>query len=74
MKLGIINEIDWKYVGALLANEDEEKQINFFKSFVSECKSWGTTYQIGIQLAEICQKLTNEEKEILSQITYLGED
>ena len=61
---------DWNYVGALLADSDEEQQIKFFKSFVKECKSWGTSFQVGMQLAGICRKLTKEEIEVLSQITY----
>jgi len=73
MKFGIMKEIDWKYVGALLANEDETSQIAFFKHFVKECKSWGTSYQVGVQLASVSKDLTDNEKEVLSQITYRGE-
>ena len=70
MKLGILKEIDWQYVGALLANEGDNAQVPFFKAFVKECKSWGTNYQVGMQLATICNGLTDDEKEVLSQITY----
>lgn len=48
------------------------KQL-FFKSFVKECKSWGTHYQIEMQLLGISAELTGEEKEILSTITYKEE-
>jgi len=68
-KLGCLTEIDWKYVGALLAAQESGKQIDFFKQFVAECRSWGTSYQIGIQMAYISSGLSSEEKEILSQIT-----
>ena len=44
MRLGITKETDWSYVGALLAHDDDHAQIEFFKSFVKECKSWGTEY------------------------------
>jgi len=70
MKLGCLKEIDWKYVGALLANQSNDEQVDFFKQFVAECKSWGTSYEVGIQLAYISDKLTKEEKEVLSQIVY----
>jgi len=70
MKLGCLKEIDWKYVGALLANQSNDEQVDFFKQFVAECKSWGTSYEVGIQLAYISDKLTKKEKEVLSQIVY----
>lgn len=70
MKLGITKEIDWIYVGSLLANEDENAQTAFFRGFVKECKTWGTNYQVGIQLAGVCRGLSGEEKDVLSQITY----
>lgn len=73
MRLGMTKEIDWAYVGALLANADDHDQIAFFKEFVKECKSWGTSYQVGIQLAGISQELSEDEKEVLSQITYTDE-
>ena len=41
MRLGILKDIDWEYVGALLANSDENAQAAFFRQFVKECKSWG---------------------------------
>lgn len=73
MRFGIIKDIDWKYVGALLANEDENAQTEFFRHFVKECKSWGTSFQVGTQLAGVSQKLTNDEKEVLEQISYKGD-
>ena len=74
MRLGMTKEIDWAYIGALLANAGDDSQIPFFKSFVKECKSWGTSYQVGIQLAYINGGLTDEEKEVLSGITYKDGD
>ncbi len=67
---GITKEIDWKYVGALLAQSDDNAQIDFFKHFVKECKSWGTNYQVGMQLSFINNGLTDDEKETLSMISY----
>ena len=74
MRLGITKEIDWPYVGALLANADENEQAAVFREFVKECKSWGTSYQVGIQLAGINRCLTKDEREVLSQITYEEDD
>lgn len=74
MKLGMMKDIDWEYVGALLAQEDDDKQIKFFKAFVKECNSWGTNFQIANQMIDISNGLTVKEKTILSTITYIDED
>ena len=73
MKHGIRTEVDWALVGAELANSDDEKQTEFFKSFVKECKGWGTRYQVEFQLAGVNRNLTDEEKEVLSMLGYKGE-
>lgn len=70
MKQGIITKIDWEYIGACLANESEDEQVQFFKAFVMECNSWGTQYQVQTQLAFINGKLTKEERETLSMLSY----
>jgi len=70
MKHGIITEINWKYIAAVLANEGDDVQSDFFKSFVAECKTWGTSYEVQTQLASINAKLTKDEKELLGMITY----
>lgn len=61
MKLGLLKDIDWSHVGALLAQSDDEKQTDFFKAFVKECKSWGTNYQVEQQLAAVNLRLSGEE-------------
>lgn len=73
MKRGIMTEIDWKYIAAVLANEGEDKQSDFFKSFVAECNTWGTTHQVQMQMANINAKLSEDEKEMLSMIGYMEE-
>ena len=70
MKLGI-RDVDFEYVGALLAQSDNIEQTKFLKAFVKECNSWGTRYQIEMQLAGVNQALTKEEKETLSMIGYI---
>ena len=72
MKLGL-QDIKWEYIGAKLACAEDDEQTAFLKAFVKECLSWGTRYQVGIQLAGINRLLTPEEREVLSQITYEGE-
>ena len=70
MKKGLMTEIDWGYIGALLAQEGDDMQSEFFKAFVKECKSWGTNYQVELQLAGVNQLLTDEEKEALAMLSY----
>jgi len=70
MKHGLLKEIDWAYVGACLANEGDIEQAQFFSSFVKECNSWGTKYQIEQQLAFINLKLSEDEKKTLSMLSY----
>ena len=73
MRLGL-QEVEWGYVGAKLANDGEEAQTTFIKGFIKECLTWGTQYQIGIQLASVNHNLTPEEREIISMLGYEGGD
>jgi hypothetical protein len=73
MKKGIRTEVDWALVGAELAQSDDHAQSEFFKAFVKECKSWGTNHQVELQLAFVNDKLTVEEKECLSMLSYKEE-
>ena len=74
MKHGITKEIDWTYTGALLANEGDIEQIEFLRAFIKECNSWGTHTQVEYQLACVNKKLTEEERETLSMLSYNGEE
>lgn len=69
MKLGL-QEIEWGYVGAKLAQEDDNAQAEFFKAFIKECLSWGTRYQAEGQLAHINLKLTSDERDLLAMLSY----
>lgn len=69
MKLGL-TDVDWGYVGAVLARGGDDEQAEFFKAFVKECRSWGTEYQVQTQLAAINNKLTGEEKRALAMLSY----
>lgn len=65
---------DWKLLGALLANEDEITQADFFKALVKEMDNWGTTFQKQSQLVWVNQRLTDKEKDILSCLGHIGEN
>ena len=67
MKNGIITTIDWKLIGATLANADDNDQADFLNAFANEFKAWPTSYQIGMQFASIRAKLTPEAEELLSE-------
>ena len=73
MKIGL-QEIDWEYIASVLAHEGADKQIPFFKAFVKECLSWGTRYQVEIQLANINSRLSKEEREVLGMIGFEPEE
>ena len=70
MYQGIVKEIDWAYMGAVLANAGDDKKAEFFKSFVKECLSWGTFHQAETQLAAVNIKLSEKEKELLGMVGY----
>ena len=73
MKFGL-KEMDWEYAGALLAQSDDNNQAKFIKGFLKECKSWGTHYQVEMQLAHINHLLSDEEKETLKMLSYMEGD
>ena len=61
-------------IAAQLAHGDDDVQALFFKAFVKECKSWDTHAAVEFQLASVNLKLTEEEIEVLSMLTYTEED
>jgi len=71
MRLGL-QDVEWEYVGAKLAQDDDEAQAKFFKSFIKECLSWGTQYQVELQLAMVNDKLTADEKNVIGMLGYEG--
>ena len=70
MQYGILKDIDWKLMGALLANKGDVEQADFLKAFIKECLSWGTRHQVEMQLAFVNSKLTSEERQVLSMLSY----
>jgi hypothetical protein len=73
MRLGMAENVDWAHIGALLARDDDNSQSTFLKAFIKECNSWGTHYQVEMQFARVNHKLTKEEKEQLSMLSYEDE-
>ena len=73
MKMGIRKDVDWEYLGAVLAQSGDDEQAQFFKAFVKECNSWGTRHQVEMQLAGVNALLSNNERETLSMIGYTEE-
>ena len=71
MTAGLTNGINWEYIGAQLANSGDDVQVAFLRAFLRECQSWGTAYQVQMQFAAINHKLTEDEREALSMITYI---
>ena len=70
MRQGMTKEIDWVYMGAILAGESAEEQRAFFRGFIKECLSWGTRHQVEQQLAVVNRELTSEERDVLSMLSY----
>lgn len=73
MRQGIVKDVDFSLLGAMLAQDDSDKQVRFFKAFVEECKSWGTNHQVEMQLAAVNLELTQAEIEVLKMLTYTEE-
>jgi len=75
MKKGIV-PLDWKLIGAMLANEDATAQVEFFKQFIEEMRLWqGTNYQIHSQLCAIGKELSSADRELWYYLwNQIGED
>ena len=71
MRRGLLN-ISWAQLGAELANSNDDDQSEFFKGFVKECMSWETRHQAEMQMCSIASRLSDDEKEFLSSISYRG--
>jgi len=70
MKNGVFTQIDWSLIGAQLAQESDVEQSDFFKAFVKEALTYGTSYQCEMQMTSIGIKLTDKEKDVLYDISY----
>lgn len=70
MRLGLLKDIDWELMGALLARDSDVNQVTFIKAFVKECLSWGTSLQVERQLAGVNCKLSPAEIDVLKMISF----
>lgn len=67
MRIGLQNT-DWGYIGAKLAQADDNDQAEFFKALAAEFKTYDTSYQIGMQMASIRAKMDEASLEVLSEL------
>lgn len=64
MRQGLI--INYKDVAAMLANEDDTTQSEFFTVFAEELRqTCGTEYHAGCQMSSIYMKMSEKNKETL---------
>jgi len=66
MRHGIEQPIDWKLMGAKLADESSCAQEQFFIHFIKEMRSWGTVFQMQLQMCEIVKGIPEEDRKIWS--------
>jgi hypothetical protein len=65
MRKGIV-PLDWSLIGSMLANEGDNEQAEFLKALLNEMRTWGTNFQIEMQLCHIASKLSSADRELLS--------
>ncbi len=70
MRIGL-QDTNWEYIGAKLAQADNKEQTTFFKAFIKECKSWGTNFQVEEQLFSINKSMKKDERELLSMLSFM---
>lgn len=63
--------IDWKVLGAMLAEQEDKTQAEFFKCFLAEMDSWPTKYQKDMQLTSIGVLLSDSEQDA---IMFMGKE
>jgi len=68
MKQGIA--YSWEFLASVLAEENSDEQVKFFKAFVKEMDSWRTTFQKQTQMFSINAQLNDHEREILECLAY----
>lgn len=70
MRIGL-QDTDWSYIGAKLAQSDDNEQAEFFKGLAKELRSFETRHQAEMQTISTASKLSREDKEILSGFFYM---
>ena len=62
-------DIDWAEVGAMLAHVGDEEQSTFLASFCKELRTaCATSYNVGMQMAYVQDKLSKEDQEMLAAL------
>ena len=62
--------INWEYLGALLAREDDDVQAEFFKGFCAEVRKFPTAMGADMQMFAIGKQLSEDDKEIIKSISW----
>jgi len=65
-------KIDWKLLGAKLANLSSNEQAEFFKGFVDEVMTWESHATMEMQMAYIREELTPTQREYIATIGFEG--
>ena len=68
MKHGML--ISWAQAGALLAEADDNEQVEFFQAFVREFNTWETRRMVQAQLTEVNRRLSSDERRVLGELSY----
>ena len=61
---------DWSYIGAKLAQATDAEQADMFKGFVKELGTFETRYQAEMQLCSVNRLLSQDEIELLKSMTH----
>jgi hypothetical protein len=61
---------NWEALGALLAQKSDIEQTAFFRAFIKEIETYDTNLSKEMQLMHVNNKLTDREKELLSNLSY----
>lgn len=62
-------DIDWAEVGAMMAHTSDGEQSTFLASFCKEMRTaCATSYNVGMQMAYVQDKLSKEDQEMLAAL------
>ena len=67
-------EINWKLLGAELANLRAKEQGEFFNGFIGEMQTWGTHTAREMQCIYIRNELDKKKREYIATIGWQGDD
>lgn len=70
MRGGRSGVFDWQALGAMLAEEGDQEQIAFFRSFADEILRWPVAMNRDWQMLEIAKHLNKDQKYIIGTIAF----